>query len=445
MVFSRIFGKGQQPPPPAEEPEEAEDAAGVDAAAQDEPASYAERAARVIVGGASTGSKRVDRLYGSGEEYGPTHFVRAAGCHLVTADGDTLVDCTMALGAVALGYAEPELSRAVIETIANGGVTGLPPALEVEVAERFCGVVPCAERVLFTKSGAEAMSAAVRIARTYTGRDVVVGSGYFGWHDWSSDSAGVPAATREQFRAVPFDDVPALEAAVSAAGNRLAAIVLEPVVERLPSKEWIGRARALCDRHGAVLIFDEMKTGFRLATGGYQQYADVTPDLAAFGKAMANGFPLAAVCGRAPLMDVAADRTWISSTLAAETGSLAAAAAVLAWHDRVDICASLWSIGKEMREGVATAVEASGVTGVSVEGIDPMWLLRFENPQHEHRFLVSAANHGVLFKRGAYNFPAMAHDEDALREIESAASAAFVELRDWQEGRAPDDAGEEEE
>lgn len=441
MVFSRIFGKGQATSPPAdvdESQDEQHDETEVaeDALEGDVP-TYGERAARIIVGGASTGSKRVDRLYGPGDDSGPTHYVRAAGCHLVTPDGDTLVDCTMALGAVALGYAEPELTRSVIETVANGTVTGLPHALEVEVAERFCGVVPCAERVLFLKSGAEAMSAAVRIARAYTGRDLVIGAGYFGWHDWSSTSAGVPADVRQHFRAVPFDDVPALEAAVAAAGDRLAAIVLEPVIERLPSPEWAQRARALCDAKGAALIFDEMKTGFRLATAGYQQYAGITPDLAAFGKALANGYPLAAVCGRADLMGVADRATWISSTLAAESGSLAAAAAVLSWHDRVDICASLWSIGKEMRATVQAALDASGVSGVRLEGIDPMWLFRFDDHAREHAFLVAAARNGVLFKRGAYNYPAMAHDEEALREIESGASAAFVELREREE---PEDA-----
>ena len=135
---------------------------------------------------------------------------------------------------------------------------------------------------------------------------------------------------------------------MGAAGSNLAAIVLEPVVERLPSKEWINRARELATASGSVLIFDEIKTGFRLATGGYQAYADVMPDLAAFGKAMANGFPLAAVVGHREVMD-AARKTWISSTLASEASALAAAGAVLAWHDQADVCESLWTIGAEMR------------------------------------------------------------------------------------------------
>ena len=355
--------------------------------------------------------------------------MKAAGCHLITAEGETLVDCTMALGSVALGYAEPRLTRAVIEATASGSVCGLSPALEVEVAERFCGMIPCSERVQFLKTGAEAVSAAVRIARTYTGREMVIGCGYFGWHDWSSDKPGVPQGTKQHFRAIPFDDVPALERAVSEAGKSLAAIVLEPVIERLPSKAWIARARALCNDTGAALVFDEIKTGFRLAAGGYQQYADITPDLAAFGKAMANGFPIAAVCGSAALMD-GADKTWISSTLASDASALAAAGAVLAWYEEADICATLWSTGLEMRTVVANALSASGISGVAVDGIDPMWFLRFEHAEVETEFLLEAARNGVLFKRGAYNFAAVAHDDDAIREIESGASAAFVALRE---------------
>src|SRR5688500_966997 len=421
MVFSRIFGKAQSTPPAPEAPAEPEDepseAPSGDDADADVLESWSARADRVIVGGASTGSKRAATLYGDDAE-GPTHFLRASGCHIETVDGESLLDCTMALGSVALGYAEPQLTRAVIETIASGSVSGLSPALEVEVAERFCGVVPCAERVQFLKTGADAMSAAVRIARTYTGRDVVVGCGYFGWHDWCSESSGVPESVRQAYRRVPFDDVAALERAVSDAENRLAAIAIEPVIERMPSQEWIARARALCDAAGAALIFDEIKTGFRLATGGYQQHAGITPDLAAFGKALANGYPLAAVCGTAALME-AAKKTWISSTLASESGALAAAAAVLGWHERVDVCASLADIGKELRAGVSAALEASGLTGVTMAGIDHVWLLRFDDPERETAFLRAAVRNGVLFKRGAYNFAALAHDDDAIKDIES--------------------------
>lgn len=391
--------------------------------------SWRERAEAVLPTGASTGSKRAAALYGEGDSDAPTHFMAARGCRVTAMDGESYVDCTMALGAVALGYAEPRVTRAVIDAASEGGVAGLSSWREVELAERLCAIVPCAERVQFLKSGAEATAAAVRLARTYTGRDRVIASGYFGWHDWSSAAQGVPAAVRGDVVHVPFDDVPALERAAGDAGRALAAIVLEPVVEREPSPDWLARARALCDELGAALVFDEVKTGFRLAPGGYQEICGVMPDLAAFGKALANGYPLAAVVGTAPLMD-AARRTWISSTLASEATALAAALAVLDRHDETDVCGTLAATGREMRAAVERAIAASGAPGVRTAGLDAMWLLRWAEPGREIRFVREGLRAGVLFKRGGYNFAALAHDDEALAAIESAARAALLAMRE---------------
>ena len=387
------------------------------------------RAAAIIPGGASTGSKRPDALFGDRAGELPTHFIRASGCRIETAEGRELIDCTMALGAVAIGYADEVVTQAVLEAAGNGNVCGLSPALEIDVAERLAELVPCAEQVRFLKTGAEGVAAAVRIARAHTNRAVVIACGYFGWHDWSSDASGVPESVRADIVRVPFDDTDALETAAKQVGDRLAAIVLEPVIERLPSVEWIAEARRACDESGAVLIFDEMKTGFRLKPGGYQELVDVTPDLAVFGKALANGYPLSAVVGRESVMRAASD-TWISSTLASETVALAAARAVIEWHARAEVCESLGEIGAEMRAAVDRAIDASRIEGVRTDGLDQMWLIRFESPAQESRFLELAVEGGVLFKRGAYDYPSLAHDEDAIAEIESAASSALVRLRD---------------
>jgi glutamate-1-semialdehyde 2,1-aminomutase len=415
---------------------EAVEAGQIDAAGDEEAVpegepdvSWHQRAVAVLPSGTSTGSKRVEALWGSPDPYAPTHYLAASGCQLTTADNETLIDCTMALGAVALGYGDERVTQAVVSAVAHGNVSGLPHVLEVEVAERFCELVPCAEQVQFLKSGAEAMAAAVRIARAYTGRQHVVGCGYFGWHDWCSAEPGVPDGARRDITRVAFDDVAALEQAVDAAGNDLAAIVIEPVIERLPSPGWIARARELSDRAGAALVFDEMKTGFRMATGGFQELSGVTPDLAAFGKAMANGFPLAAVCGSADLMG-AARSTWISSTLGGETTALAAARAVLHVYAEQDVCRELAANGVAMRRAVGNALRASRLTGITLDGIDPMWFFRFESPDLESAFLTTAAANGVLFKRGPYNFSSLAHDEATIHEIEACTSNTLVALRD---------------
>jgi glutamate-1-semialdehyde 2,1-aminomutase len=442
MPFRRFFDRGTKeapppaPPQPASDSQDADPADGdLEIAEEQDDADLRTRALGVLPTGASTGSKRVEALYGSPDAIGPTHFTQAVGCRVIDPDGNEYLDCTMALGSVALGYAETNVTRSVVDAIALGNVSALSSVREVEIAERLCGVIPCADKVQFLKTGAEAMAAAVRIARTYTARDVVIACGYFGWLDWcADDAAGVPEGTRGAIRRVPYDDVAALSAAVSDVGSRLAAIVIEPVVERLPSTEWIAKARELATSSGAVLIFDEIKTGFRLRTGGYQAYAEVVPDLSAFGKALANGFPLSVVCGDRDIMD-AARRTWISSTLASEGSALAAAGAVLTWHDTHDVCESLAIIGGEMRTAVGHAIEASGIAGPTIDGLDQMWLMRWDTPAREQRFLELAAAHGVLFKRGAYNFPALAHDEDAIRDIEAGASDALVEMRDEEDNR----------
>ncbi len=387
------------------------------------------RAEAVIVGGASTGSKRSSALFGDAQSDVPTHYVRASGCRLWTADGRELIDCTMALGAVALGYAEAAVTIAVTHAAEQGNVAGLSHVLEVDVAERLSDVIPCAERVRFLKSGAEGVAAAVRIARAHTRRSHVIGCGYFGWLDWWTDGPGVTAGAHQDYTSVPFDDITALEGAAAEAGEALAAIVIEPVIERLPSNAWIEAARAICDERGAVLVFDEMKTGFRLRTGGFQEYSGITPDLAVFGKALANGYPLSAIVGREAVMR-AASECWISSTLAGEATALAAASAVLDWHEKAEVCEGIWAAGEEMMQGVQRAITASGVSGVSVRGIPPMWLLDFDDEDQRTRFGELAIEAGVLFKRGAYNFASLAHEESDVGEIETAASEALVSLRE---------------
>ena len=385
------------------------------------------RAAEVILGGASTGSKRPAALLGPGDDAFPAHFTSAHGCRVTTVTGRELVDCTMALGAVALGYGDAAVVRAVYEAATRGNVSGLSPVMEVELAERLRDRIPCAERVRFLKTGAEGVAAAVRIARAATGRATVVCCGYFGWLDWAADGPGVPAGARVDVVSVPFDDAGALQLAAERAGGGLAAIVMEPVIERLPSLEWARTARALCDRLGAVLVFDEVKTGFRLRPGGYQQLAGVVPDVAVFAKALANGFPLAAVVGRAAVMESARE-AWISSTLASETTALAAASAVLDRHDSMDVCGALAATGGAMRAAVNAAITESGATGVTVEGLDPMWMLRFDDERRQDRFLSLARREGVLFKRGAYNFASLAHDDAASAAIGRAARVAFDQL-----------------
>ena len=206
----------------------------------------------------------------------------------------------MGLGSVALGYGHPEVTRAAIEAVEDGVVGPLAPVLEEELAAEISGLIPWVEQVRFLKTGAEAMAAAVRLARVATGRDRILGCGYHGWLDWCQSAEGcalVPPA--HLYGELPFNDAAAARKLIRATGDGLAAVVFEPVILREPDPEWLAVLREETERVGALLVVDEIKTVCRLAVGGACERYGIRPDLVVMGKAIANGFPLAAVGGRA--------------------------------------------------------------------------------------------------------------------------------------------------
>jgi glutamate-1-semialdehyde 2,1-aminomutase len=254
----------------------------------------------------------------------------------------------------------------------------------------------------------------VRLARVATGRDEILGCGYHGWLDWCQGATeGVPAAVRGLFAELPFNDVRAGREMIHARAGRLAAVVIEPVIVAEPTREWLQMLRDETARAGAVLVFDEIKTAFRIALGGAVEKYGVRPDLVVIGKALANGFPLAAVGGRADLMEAVA-RTWISSTLATESVALAAARATIEVFVEQDVCRRLHAVGTRLLHGLHELQRrhAGVITGVA--GIAEMCFLHYASEDLSHRTAQAAAAQGLLFKRTAYNFVSLAHDERAV-------------------------------
>lgn len=378
-----------------------------------------------VPGFTSTGSKRPEALFGS-----PARMTRASGCS-VWDDADLeYVDYIMGLGAVALGYGHPDVNRAAEGAIAAGVVGPLPPVAEEELAEALAQRIPWLERVRFLKTGAEAVAAAVRLARVATGRDEVLGCGYHGWLDWCQGATeGVPAAVRGLFAELPFNDVVAGREMIRSRGSRLAAVVIEPVIVREPAREWLQMLRAETERAGAVLIFDEIKTAFRLAIGGAVERYGVSPapDLVVIGKALANGFPLAAVGGRADLM-AGTTRTWISSTLATEGVALAAARATLEVFEREDVCGHLHRVGTQLLHGLHDLQRKHAGTIAEVAGIAEMCFLQYSTEENAHAVTLAAAKRGVLFKRTAYNFVSLAHDETVVAQTLEILDAVLGEV-----------------
>jgi glutamate-1-semialdehyde 2,1-aminomutase len=365
-----------------------------------------------IAGFTSTGSKRPEALFGTSDPSLPSRMVRSAGCRVWDAEGREYLDYIMGLGSVALGYGHPAVTEAALMAMRDGIVGPLPPMLEEEVAAEICHWIPWAERIRFLKTGAEAMAAAVRLARATTGRDRVLGCGYHGWHDWcqTGESAGTPAATLALYGEVPFNDPERTRELIRMDGDRLAAVVFEPVILREPHPEWLAVLREETLRCGALLVVDEIKTVCRLAIGGACERFGIRPDLVVMGKALANGFPLAAVGGRTEVMAAVA-RTWISSTLATEFVALAAAKATLRVMAEHEVPAHLGQVGTRLLDGLNALAGRHPAVVSAAGGLPEMCLLHYRDDERSRRVAAECARRGLLFKRSAYNFVSLAHDE----------------------------------
>ena len=268
----------------------------------------------------------------------PFFIQRAEGSKAWDVDGNEYIDFVNSLAAVTLGHSDPDVTEAVARQLRDGVVFTLAHPLEVEVAELIKQMVPCAEMVRFGKNGSDATSGAIRGARAYTGRERIAMCGYHGWQDWSigttARNKGVPKAVRDLTSTFAYNDLDSLEAALSAHPGEFAAVILEPMNVAWPKEGYLQGVKDLAHTHGALLIFDETITGFRFANGGAQQLFGVTPDLATFGKGLANGYPVSAVAGRKEVMAEFAE-IFFSFTMGGEALSLAAAkAAMLKLRDK---------------------------------------------------------------------------------------------------------------
>ncbi|HEY7634242.1 MAG TPA: aminotransferase class III-fold pyridoxal phosphate-dependent enzyme [Gemmatimonadales bacterium] len=378
----------------------------------------------------STGSKRPEVLFGTSDPSLPSRMTRSAGYRVWDEEGREYLDFIMGLGAVALGYAYPAVTQAVARAAEYGVVGPFPPVLEEELAAELCRLIPWIEQLRFLKTGAEALAAAVRLARVATGRDRVLGCGYHGWLDWcETRGAGVPAATRALYAELPFNDPELTRELIRTTGDQLAAVVFEPVVLAQPTAEWLGVLQEETRRCGAVLVVDEVKTICRLAIGGAAERYGFRPDLVVMAKAIANGFPVAAVGGRADIM-ARVSRTWISSTLATEFVSLAAARQTLRVMQEESVPRHIAKVGGHLFTGLQALAERHPSLVAGVSGIPEMCFLQYRDEDVSQRVTAAAARLGVLFKRSAYNFVSLAHDEAVIKRaigvLDEALSMAAV-------------------
>ena len=328
------------------------------------------RAHELIPGGAHTYAKGDDQY----PEIAPPFIARGHGCHVWDLDGNEFIEYGMGLRSVALGHGFGRVVDAVRAELGNGSNFTRPSPLEVEAAEAFLACVTGAEMVKFAKNGSDATTAAVKLARAHTGRDLVAicaDQPFFSTDDWFIGStampAGIPNAITDLTVKFRFNDAASLETIFQANPDCVACVVLEAETSVAPRPGFLAEVRALCDKFGALMVLDEMITGFRWHVGGAQAVHDVVPDLSTFGKAIANGFALAALAGKREFMELGGithsrERVFLlSTTHGAETHSLAAGIATMSVYHDEPVIETLYRQGERLKRGVAQVTQRHGV------------------------------------------------------------------------------------
>jgi glutamate-1-semialdehyde 2,1-aminomutase len=324
----------------------------------------------IIPGGSHTYAKGDDQYP---EGMAPI-IVRGRGCHVWDVDGNEFIEYGSGLRSVGLGHAFPEVIDAVRRELENGSNFVRPARIELECAERFLELIPGAEMVKFCKDGSDATTGALRLARAFTGRDLVAVCGnhpFFAVDDWFIGSTempgGIPESTRAMTLKFEYNNLATLEALFSEHPGQIAAVVLEAEKEKAPADGFFEGLRGLCDREGALLILDEMITGFRWHNGGAQAYHHIQPDLSTFGKAMANGFSVSALAGRREIMKLGGlehdrERVFLlSTTHGAEGHGLAAAMATMSVYRREPVVETIWNRGRQLADGLRDAARKFGL------------------------------------------------------------------------------------
>ncbi len=384
-----------------------------------------DRATRVIPMGTQTHSKAAREALRGVE---PCFIARGKGCRVWDVDGVEYIDFRNGLGPVTLGYAFPAVDDAIRRQLDDGISFSYPHPLEVEVAERLVRLIPCAESVRFLKTGGEAMAATHRLARAFTGRDLILTCGYHGWVN-RVGTPGVPAQTQATYRTLPWGDATPYETAFAEAPGEIAAVsVACSYLDIEKGGTFLADLRSLTARHGALLVFDEIVTGFRLAIGGAQEYFGVTPDLAVFAKGVANGAPLSCYVGRADVMALV-QAEGISSTFGGDALALAAARAAIDTYEREDVIGTLWARGAQLHEGFAAYCERLGAPA-RFEGAAPLGeLILPGGGDVRTKFEGEVLKRGVIIYTVCY--PSFSHGEDDVAEaVEALGEAARVMMAD---------------
>jgi len=392
-----------------------------------------ERAQKVIPLGSQTFSKSYIQ-YPVG--HAPLYLDKGLNGHVWDVDGNEYVDLVSGLLPVLIGYCNEDVNNAIRRQLDRGITFSLATELEVTLAEKLVEIIPCAEMVRFGKNGSDVTAAAIRLSRAFTGRDHVIALGYHGWQDWYISATvrnkGIPSVTSELTHRLPYNDMSAIEACFAEHPDKIAAIILEPMNIVEPDDDYLKKLTEFAHSKGALVVFDEVITGFRYALGGAQELFGVKPDLACFGKAMANGMPLSAVVGRADIMSEM-ENIFFSSTFGGECLSIAAALAVIEKIENEPVIETIWQLGEELAQGFNNLVTKHRLENVlSLGGKAPWKIMSVTDQSTSSRFAINTfilkkmLAEGVLIN-GSHNLCYEHTKEDVSSTLE-AYDIVFSEL-----------------
>ncbi|MFH0823555.1 MAG: aminotransferase class III-fold pyridoxal phosphate-dependent enzyme [Pseudomonadota bacterium] len=343
-----------------------------------------DEAVGLVPGGVLGARKPADFIDG---EY-PVFLETGKGCRLTDVDGNEYIDFLCGYGPIILGYREEEVDEAVYRQIRDKGFCfTLTQRYQNLLAKKLTELVPCSDMSIFLKTGSDATTAAIRIARAYTKRLKVMRCGYHGWHDWCVEmKGGIPAKMYEDVYEFPYNDLDRLTELMAQHGKETAAIIMTPFGHpnhekiQVPKPGFLEGVREIADKCGSVLVYDEIRTGFRLSMGGAQKLYGVTPDLSVLGKAIANGYPISVVTGKKDVMMAAADRLFISSTFFPNSDAFIAALKTIEILERDNVLGNIWEKGERFMSKIRTLIDKHDV-GAELTGVAPMFYITFEKEE----------------------------------------------------------------
>jgi len=368
----------------------------------------------------------------------PIFFEEGKGSHVLDVDGNEYIDYLCAYGPIIIGNREEEIDNAVIKQIQEKGFCfSLTQRYQNELAKKMNELIPCAEMSLFVTTGSDATTCAIRLSRSYTGKTKILRCGYHGWHDWCVEvKGGVPEKLYEDVQGFPYNDLETLENMLIANKNETAAVIITPLGHPLadditePYEGYLQGVKNLAEKHGAVLIFDEIRTGFRVSMGGAQKYYGVTPDLAVFGKAMANGYPIGAVTGKAEIMKEGEKNVFISSTFFPNSLSYVAALKTIEILERDSVLKQIWEKGKWFIDQV-NSLCGQYKNGAKISGIPPMMFITFDkDPDKIYKkrrtdFYTQLIRRGIFLQPFHHGYICARHSREDLQKTVNAIEESF--------------------